>query len=82
MQHEVEAEQASGQGRIGRIAAWVLAAIVAGTALVLLSPSAASAAPTAPTACSTADLLFDRTAVDRLRGHAGFNLLRHRILLR
>ena len=70
MQHEVEAEQTGGQGRIGRIAAWALAAIVAGTALVLLSPSAASAAPSAPTACSTADLLGNRTAVDAIEATA------------
>ena len=50
----VEEQEHEQRGRISRVVAWMLAAVAASAALVLLSGSPAGAAPVAPTACSTA----------------------------
>lgn len=63
-------------GRAGRFAAWLLAVVVAGAAVVALGASPAAAAPAAPTACSTGALLGDRVAVDTIEAVAQQDFLR------
>lgn len=69
----IEDAEQEHQGRAGRIAAWLLAVIVATAATVLVSAAPASAAPTA---CSTGALLGDRVAVDTIEADAQQDFLR------